>query len=1197
MRSNGALGAASFALSISIAFSPAAAAKAPVDHVDGFVVYTWSVQDGLPQSSVTDVAQDEAGFLWFGTFEGLVRFDGMRFEIHSARVNDALPSDEIDRVWMGPDGRLWIATLDGLAWWDGERFERGPDEIRGAVAHVVDPAGRVLVSTRATRIFAFEGLTPRELAVPGGCPDELVDTVTLATSGDGTVWAERCEALYRLDGNRWRRVLSRSDWPRGERRIHGLGPRVDGGLWIVTETKILSFDDGQLEVAFRRADRGSGNYVRVEDLGSDGLWTASLSDGAVRYAPSGIRRFDEENHLPHDAIRVVFRGREGHLWIGTDGGGLVQLRRAPVRTLGVEQGLGERIVRATVPGPDGRLYVATHGEGLWAFDGSSFEGPIRTRPELTAAWVWALHVDPDGRLWAGFLEDGASIVTPPTAVPLGRPSEVNAIDDALDGGVLVATSSGLFRVDGADVSLVLPFSETGTVTALRQSGDAVWFGTSEGRVFRKTRGGEWTRVSAGLQRASRERIRSIRIDPRGRAWIVAEHELRVQTTDGWQPIESRDGLGDLPPTDIAFDDLGGAWVASKRGIARFDRELLVEAARGGSPAPRALLNESDGLRSVEVNQVTTWTHEGSNLLVFSTLDGIALVEPARLRLPSVPPHVEVDFLQYHAESDRISPIGTRPHRTIARPRGPIDLPSTSDHLVIGLSAPSFADPATVRFDVRLDGPSGVYRGTTLDRTLTLHSPRPGRYRLEVRAETHHGKRSREPALLEYRIAPTLFETAWFVPSVAGAAVVVVLVFFGLRSAALRRAAERERGLRQSEQRYRALERKLLETQRLESLGLLAGGIAHDFNNLLTGILANAELLKDSTASSEEAEMVDGIVQAGRRAAELCEQMLAYSGRGRMVVETVDLNRVIEETIRLLRRSVGPDITFEKHLEPGVLAVDVDPARIRQVVMNLLTNASEALVGGRGTIRVSTMRRPGLSRRRLESAVSRPENPDQPFCCMDVVDEGVGMDRETIDRIFEPFFTTKTTGRGLGLAATLGIVQGHSGALFVESAPDRGSRFGLCLPASSSVPPPESKDDITPTSGLAVRRILVVDDEQAIRRTIQRTFRRMNFVVLEASTGPEALDLCRRMAGSFDLVFLDLTMPEMDGSEVLRRLRKVAPDVPVILMSGFARRDVLEKVGEESRVSFLQKPFGLHDLIRATNAAVPPALEDLIDQPL
>ena len=169
-------------------------------------------------------------------------------------------------------------------------------------------------------------------------------------------------------------------------------------------------------------------------------------------------------------------------------------------------------------------------------------------------------------------------------------------------------------------------------------------------------------------------------------------------------------------------------------------------------------------------------------------------------------------------------------------------------------------------------------------------------------------------------------------------------------------------------------------------------------------------------------------------------------------------------------------------------------------------------------------------------------------------------------------------------------------MFVESAPESGSRFGLCLPASSSIPPPESNDDITPTSGLAVRRILVVDDEQAIRRTIQRTFRRMNFVVLEASTGPEALDLCRRMTGSFDLVFLDLTMPEMDGAEVLRRLRKVAPDVPVILMSGYARRDVLERVGEASHVGFLQKPFGLHDLIRATNAAVPPALEDLVEPP-
>jgi len=1029
--------------------------------------------------------------------------------------------------------------------------------------------------------------------------DETVDTITVVAATDGAIWAEHCDGVFRLDDDAWTPVISKDDWSTPDTVVHGLGARAGGGLWIVTQRAILAYLDGRLMRTHRRAGLGAGNYVEVVDLDEDGLWTSSHSAGATRYrSGEPPLRLTGDDVLPHDAVRFVFRGQEGHIWIGTDGGGLVQLRRSPVTMWGREAGLEEPIVRMTRPGRDGNLWVATHGEGIWRFDGNRFRGPVPSHPDLSTSWVWALHIDPDGLLWAGFLEDGAARVQPqPESVPLPpRPMTVYAIDDDLDDGLLFGTSRGLFTGNTRRIEPAAPFGITGTVTAIRRRGDDVWVGTRRGDVLLRRSGGPLTPAGPEPDSDSHQTVRAIRIAPDDSVWVVSEARLDVRTRDGWLRVEPRHGLGDLTPTDVAFDALGNAWVAGKRGITRFEPDELLAAANGGPPARGNRLNQSDGLGSVEINDVSLWSVDERQLLVFSTLEGLAVVDPLTIVFPSKPPRVVIDFVEYHAGTNERSPLAEVDRTTLRSPESLVRLPPGSDHVTIGLSAASFADPDSVKFELRLEGPTGVHRRETYDRTLHLHSPRVGRYRLEVVAETHHGKRSTEPAVLEFRVAPTLLETTWLVPSASIALIAIVATVLGVRSRTLRRAAERERGLRQSEQAFRQLERKLMETQRLESLGLLAGGVAHDFNNLLTGILANADLLKDSTSSKEEREMVDGIVEAGRRAAELCQQMLAYSGRGRMMVETVDLNKLVDETVRLVGRSVDPDVRFDLDLEPGVLAVDADSAQIRQVVMNLLTNASESARAGACSIRVRSIRRPGLSQRRLESAVLRPENPDQPFCCVEVHDDGEGMDRETLDRIFEPFFTTKSTGRGLGLAATLGIVQGHNGALFVESAAGEGSTFTLCLPASSSVPRPESNDDVTPSSGLTVRRVLVVDDDASIRRTVQRMFRRMNFVVLEAENGEKALEITQKMSGVFDLVFLDLTMPGMDGAEVLRRFRQLAPDVPVILMSGYARQDVLERVGDQSRVSFLQKPFGLQNLIRATNAAVPPSLQDLANQP-
>ncbi|NJK89366.1 MAG: response regulator [Myxococcales bacterium] len=714
--------------------------------------------------------------------------------------------------------------------------------------------------------------------------------------------------------------------------------------------------------------------------------------------------------------------------------------------------------------------------------------------------------------------------------------------------------------------------------------DGWWLGTEDGRIFHLSDKGDALQVDL---RTSSARVDSLVLDGSDRLWAIVRGRLYVREQAEFREARQLDRLLGDHLQKIFFENDEHAWVAGSLGVARLRVADLLDLSSSAPLSAGIFLDRSDGLPSREVNFIGAFTRDGIEEIVIGTSRGLGILRASESQRAPGPVEVMVDHVRHRTSRAGVpSVVSGATDETISfSPTEHVALPSGTSHVEIVLSAPTFLSPEDKSFDFELRGPSGMFRGEADTGRLTLHSPKVGRYELRVVARTRHGVATPSPAVLSFSVAPTVLESWWFIPSAASALVLTMGGLTGYRLRSLRRTAEKERALREAAQRYRQLERKLLETQQLESLGLLAGGIAHDFNNLLTGIMANAELLRDEAVHEDQREMVASIIEASRRAADLCRQMLAYSGRGRMNIEALDLNRMVNETARLLHRSLGPNVYLDKQLEPGVLAVDGDSSQLRQVIMNLLTNANEAYRQGAGPIIVRTSRRPGLSRRKLESAVSRPDNPDQPFCCLEVIDRGEGMDKETLHRIFEPFFTTKSTGRGLGLAATIGITQSHCGALFVESAPGVGSTFMLCIPASQREPRVESQDEVTPSSGTLIRRILVIDDEAAVRATIRRTFQRMNMMVIEAASGAEALIVLNQVSSSLDLVFLDLTMPGMDGAEVLSRLRKALPSLPVILMSGYAAEAVLARVGVHERTSFLQKPFGVRDLLRAANDAL------------
>ncbi len=375
---------------------------------------------------------------------------------------------------------------------------------------------------------------------------------------------------------------------------------------------------------------------------------------------------------------------------------------------------------------------------------------------------------------------------------------------------------------------------------------------------------------------------------------------------------------------------------------------------------------------------------------------------------------------------------------------------------------------------------------------------------------------------------------------------------------------------------------LLQAQKLESLAVLAGGIAHDFNNLLVGILGNAGLaLSELSPESPARPTVEAIELAGQRAAELARQMLAYSGRGKLVIQDTDLNHLVSEMTHLLKVSIGKRVALRLDLASQLPMVKADATQLRQVVMNLVVNASDAIGDRDGVISIRTASIDATAEI-LSAHYLEPNLPPGPYVLVEVTDTGEGMDPATLGRIFDPFFTTKFTGRGLGLAAVLGIVRGHHGAIKVESAPGEGTTFRLLLPATSTeVSPVTPKDANAPWKGSGV--VLVVDDEPTVRTVTVRALQAFGFETLEAEDGQAGLDVYRENQDRVVAVLLDMTMPRMNGEQAFRALRDLNPDVRVVLMSGFTEQDAAGSF--EGRAGFIQKPYELGALREAVRRAI------------
>lgn len=387
----------------------------------------------------------------------------------------------------------------------------------------------------------------------------------------------------------------------------------------------------------------------------------------------------------------------------------------------------------------------------------------------------------------------------------------------------------------------------------------------------------------------------------------------------------------------------------------------------------------------------------------------------------------------------------------------------------------------------------------------------------------------------------------------------------------------------AESERRNLEERLRHTQKLESLGVLAGGITHDFNNLLVGVLGNADMaLRSAEATPDLRRRLERIKTAAVRASELTGQLLAYSGKAPFLVRSLDLGAVVREMSDLMGVSAPKSATLVLDLADQPLGFEGNSAQIRQVVMNLIANAADAVSDAGGTITlrtsVDTLDREALAATYVDNALDAG-----PYVCLEVSDTGPGMAADTRERLFDPFFSTKAKGRGLGLAAVLGIVRSHCGAIAVVSAPGKGSTFRVYLPKSDQSVAVEAP---MPIEGWhASGTVLIADDEPRVRQVLAMMLTDIGFQVLEAATATACVSLYREHAGAINAIMVDLMMPGGGGREVVRVLRAEGHRVPIVVSSGYSEEAIGADLRADPQLAFLEKPFEYATFVRTLQSAI------------